>query len=191
MGNVYLLWGQAHVPRLSAPLSRTDDGVNTGSPRDSSKMRSPPTSQGCRAASRSTEDLQSLPGGQTNPVPCQGNQSRDATSLQICSKAPFLTRFRLHYIENHREADPGVTNHMTISQCLFMNRRALIVLYKYRQTCFFSTDATCILRCGRVDMPTGSRGADLILNKMVDVHGDWMLNNYVITNMGIFHSHIL
>ena len=24
-GNVYLLWGQAHVPRLSAPLSRTDD----------------------------------------------------------------------------------------------------------------------------------------------------------------------
>lgn len=81
---------------------------------------------------------------------------------------------------------------MTISQCLFMNRRALIVLYKYRQTqLLFPSLMPHVFWMMWSGMPTGSRGADLTLSKMVDVHGDWMLNNYVITNMGILHSHIL
>lgn len=102
---------------------------------DSSKMRSPPTSQGCRAASHGPQrTCRVCPIVRQIQCRVKATRAETPTSLQICSKAPSYTLSRLHYIENHREADPGVTNHMTISQCLFMNRRALIVLYKYRQT---------------------------------------------------------
>lgn len=113
----------------------------------SSKMRSPPTSRGCRAASHGPQrTCRAAPQAPTcwelpfcpiiRQIQCRVKATRaeTPTSLQICSKTPSYTLSRLHYIENNREADPGVMNHMTISQCLFMNRGVLIVLYKYRQT---------------------------------------------------------